>query len=292
MQQSKLLCSSFRRNGKCILNEKCPNVHSTEKSNEQCQYFNNDNCFSNLCYYQHDINKKELYLHTMINTGQLRIMKSVEQKRFESNRRKKITEKEEEQDCIMSPAWRQLYLEIIEVLEPLLFTPLIHIISEYCTSPPMANFVHYVDINNILFIPRKKDKRFERQKKSVFKNRYKYLNNMFTICGFCNQKYDVSKLSIAIKRCTPPDLDSLLAHKLRVICDNCRPYDLMQLINHVENAEPKYEVKNNKIIPCNEPARLAFLCINKNWVIIRRSILFNFYISPNNLTVKITLLSW
>lgn len=205
----------------------------------------------------------------------------------------------------MGPLWRKVYSLLIDSLQLRLNYYLICIIFEYYGSAPlMTNYTDYFNMGSFWTILNDRSHSYERKTKYA----KKYWNNKhkaLTVCTNCRQRCKHSDLIIATNNHLIVRYDLIesanyvdyYSCKLRIFCRDCWPwlfdYSLkygtgkLQNIKYDEPKMIKYDSESGNIIPLNDSAKLAFLCVDHNWCFNPRTKFFKIHVLDEYIDIAI-----
>lgn len=177
---------------------------------------------------------------------------------------------EEKIDCVMGPSWKQTYNILVELFDILIPESIIReIISFHAASPPELYPTYYPKFQY------------------TFDNMSIWPHIIyFPKCCNCNLDITIGSLTyIVAKPCIINSLCDII--KIRLICIKCMPESLLEFVDSKNSKTPLqlcYPLKLEKeakfgpgLIPQNNKARAALLCIDENWILSKSTILFTLY---------------
>lgn len=229
-------CKYYNHPGGCTFGDDCKYSHSANKT-FHCIYFKKGYCkFGGKCGFIHD--------HKMISPSYY-----------------ELAIEEEMVGCAMSPNWQRACIEMKTSLESYMNPWLIQIVIDYYgLAPIMENFAAYfsppVDYFGDIFIVTK----------------WPFGKN-FNSCFICCEESPEKELMLAFHRCFAWNEKSHNSIKMRKICQKCwsfKPEDLKDgKLNIDWNAKKVTSWECGRLVPQNNSARAAFLCISKWWRIYK-----------------------
>lgn len=211
----------------------------------------------------------------------------------------------ERKDCAMGPLWRKIYSILIDNLKSQLNVYIIRVIFEYYgLAPLMIDYADHFNMGSLWFMIGDGSRGYARKRKYV-KKYWDNKHKAFTICTNCHRRCKHSNLIIATNNQSTHrhhlikfiNSDDYYLCKLRIFCVDCWPWPFdyslkygtgkLQNIKYDEPKMIKYDSESGNIIPLNDSAKLAFLCVDHTWCFNPRAKFFKIHVLDEYIDIAI-----